>query len=228
MKYLYLMIDGLSLLGPLALSFDKRVAFYRSWKYLFLSIAIMMLLFIPWDVWFTHIGVWGFNADYLTGINIFNLPIEEVLFFVVVPYACVFIYACLNSYIQKDILRKIWRPFGVTVSIVLGIVAVCYYDQLYTAITFGLTSIFLLIHVVNNTRWFSRFLLAYLVSLIPFLLVNGILTGSGIEEQIVWYNPNHILNIRIGTIPIEDSVYNLLMLGLTIQSLEFFRKTTQK
>ena len=104
MKYLYLLIDGLTLAGPLVLSFDRRVAFFRRWKYLFPSIGLMMAIFVPWDIAFTHMGVWGFNPQYLSGYRIFNLPIEEVLFFVVVPYACVFIYDCLNSYIKNDVL----------------------------------------------------------------------------------------------------------------------------
>ena len=55
----------------------------------------------------------------------------------------------------------------------------------------------------------GRFYLGYFVSLIPFLIMNGWLTGSFTEEPIVWYNDLHNMGIRIGTVPLEDSMYLL-------------------
>lgn len=58
----------------------------------------------------------------------------------------------------------------------------------------------------------GRFYFAYLFVLIPFFIVNGILTGSFIDEPIVWYNNEENLNIRLGTIPVEDAFYGLLLI----------------
>src|SRR3712207_5526265 len=104
--YIYLYLNIFTILFPLLRSFDKRVQFYKTWKYLFPAIAINALIFIIWDSIFTHHGVWGFNTDSLLGIYLFNLPLEEILFFITVPYACVFIYECLNVYVKRDLLRK--------------------------------------------------------------------------------------------------------------------------
>jgi len=54
--------------------------------------------------------------------------------------------------------------------------------------------------------------------LIPFFIVNGILTGTGIEGNIVWYNDEQNLGIRLLTIPIEDSAYafSLILMNLLI------------
>ena len=66
--YLYLTVDLAVLAIPLALSFDRKVRFVRFWPALFPAIAVMMALFIPWDVAFTEQGVWGFNPAYLSGV----------------------------------------------------------------------------------------------------------------------------------------------------------------
>ena len=76
MSNLYLIINILVLIGPLSLSFDKKVAFYKYLKALGLSILIMMGVYIPWDIIFTANNIWGFNDQYLTGITIVNLPLE--------------------------------------------------------------------------------------------------------------------------------------------------------
>ncbi len=56
----------------------------------------------------------------------------------------------------------------------------------------------------------------------PFLAVNGVLTGSWIKDEIVWYNNAENLGIRIGTIPVEDTVYMMLMLLITTVVYEWW------
>lgn len=98
---LYLWINILTLAGPLALSFDKKVAFYKHWKALFPALLLVGTAFLIWDEYFTQHGIWGFNPSYLSGIYLGHLPLEEILFFFTVPYACVFIFACIEAYFPK-------------------------------------------------------------------------------------------------------------------------------
>ena len=65
------------------------------------------------------------------------------------------------------------------------------------------------------------FLKSFVILLLPFLIVNGLLTGSLIEDQVVWYNDSQNLSIRIGTIPVEDVFYALLMLLLVMFGYQF-------
>lgn len=219
--YLYLYLNIFTILFPLLLSFDKRVAFYKHWSALFPAILINAFFFIIWDIWFTHTGVWGFNSAYLIGIYFFGLPLEEILFFITVPYACVFIYDVLNTYISGDILQSYAKPVAWLLMLSLSILGVFNYSKLYTSITFCALAVMHLVHIrFFGTKVLGRFYLAYLVHLIPFLIVNGVLTYL----PIVWYNNKYNLGLRIGTIPVEDTMYSMLMLLVTISIYEGLRQ----
>src|SRR6476660_1756512 len=121
MKSAYLLINFLTILFPVLLSFDKRVQFFKSWKYIVPGLFITGLVFLVWDYLFTVFDVWSFNPDYVTGLYILDLPIEEILFFITVPFACIFIYECLNYYVKKDLLHDIARP--ITIMLIIACTA---------------------------------------------------------------------------------------------------------
>ena len=97
----YLWVNLAVLSVPFIASFDKRVAFVKEWKAFWPACLLTMAGFIAWDVVFTARGIWGFNPEHLAGIDVLGLPIEEWLFFITVPYACVFTYACFKKYFPQ-------------------------------------------------------------------------------------------------------------------------------
>ncbi|MFN8416574.1 MAG: lycopene cyclase domain-containing protein [Cytophagaceae bacterium] len=223
--YTYLLINLLSISVPLWRSFDPRISLYKEWKILFPAILIPALLFIGWDVLFTHWGVWGFNPRYICGWYLLGLPIEEWLFFLCIPYASIFIYVALNYFIKKDLFQQSSKYISIVLIIALGVLGVLYWGRLYTSTTFILLSVFIfLMQFVWKVSYLGRFYLSYLVVLIPFFIVNGILTGTGIEEEVVWYNDAENLQIRMGTIPVEDTFYGMLLIMMGVALLEWFRK----
>jgi len=215
--YLYLWLNIATFLLPFAFSFYPAANFSRKWRFVFPAILGTAIVFILWDEWFTRVGIWGFNPKYLTGIYILSLPIEEVLFFFCIPYACVFTYYALNRLIRRDYFASFhrWITLGIIVALVVG--GCINLHRLYTSITFLITAVFLLFVFVGPTRvYMGRFYLAFLVLLLPFFMVNGILTGSLTGEPVVWYNDSESMGIRIGTIPLEDLVYCMLLLLINI------------
>ena len=220
MKYSYLLINFFTIVFPIALSFDKRVAFYKSWKFIWPGMAITGLFFLVWDVLFTVKGVWSFNPNYITGIAIFHLPIEEVLFFLTVPFACLFVYACLNRYVKWQ-LPTFATDFISTVIIVYGLLNCFFnYHKLYTLVTFALlTPLLIIIKFVYKLPWLTPFYRAFIVALVPFYIVNGILTSV----PIVLYNNAQNLGIRIWTIPLEDHFYCMALLLMNVGFFEFFK-----
>lgn len=220
-KYLYLTLNILSFIVPFLFSFYPKANFSKKWKYVIPGILITAIIFIAWDEAFTQLGVWGFNEQYTTGIKIWSLPLEEVLFFLCIPYACIFTYFALNYLVEKDHLfphQEIISSLIIVVCLVLGMY---YLDRAYTAATFVATGLFLAWHLLKlRPRYMGRFYFAFMFILIPFFIVNGILTGSFIDGEVVWYNNTENLGIRIGTIPIEDMFYGLLMILMSITIAE--------
>tara|TARA_R110000868_G_scaffold317743_4_gene578539 strand:- start:1331 stop:2017 length:687 start_codon:yes stop_codon:yes gene_type:complete len=223
-KYTYLLVNLCSIAIPLAFSFEGKLQFYKKWKALFPALLIPALLFIIWDSLFTAQGVWGFNEQYLTGIKLYNLPLEEVLFFFCIPYCCVFSYEVLNYFFKQDLLGKYARYGATILAYMLVAIAFQYSDLSYTFYTAIFTLAFLLLHlVILKKPYWSRLVFAYLVILIPFFIVNGILTGTGLENPVVWYNDAENLGIRLLSIPIEDSIYGFLLIGANISLYEYFK-----
>ena len=107
MGYTYLLVNIASISIPFIFSFHPKLKFYKRWRAFWPAMAITAGLFILWDVLYTSLGVWSFNADYLIGINLANLPLEEWLFFICIPYACVFTYHCFDQLISKKKLHSL-------------------------------------------------------------------------------------------------------------------------
>jgi lycopene cyclase domain-containing protein len=218
---LYAWIMLLSLAGPLALSFDKKVAYYTWWKWLFPGILLNALLFILWDGWFARTGVWGFNPQYVWSIRLNDLPLEEWSFFIIIPYCSVFIYACLKAYLPNEPFNKSKHRITLFFLVATFFMALFNSSQAYTFYNCLIASVLLLCHhLFIKASWMGYFWLAYLVHLIPFFIVNGILTS----EPIVWYNNNENIGIRLATIPIEDTIYALTCLLLPITVYEELKK----
>jgi lycopene cyclase domain-containing protein len=221
-NYFYLILDILTLAGPLALSFDKRVAFYKDWKYIFTSIFFVSSIYLIWDVIFTALGIWQFNTEYLLGLNFVNLPWEEVFFFIAIPYACLFIYSCLRHYFPNFQHRGLSKIFSYLLLVMIALVVAFNYNKLYTAIT-GILLFFTILNQIWVTKgdYLSHVYLSWIIGILPMCAVNGLLTSL----PVLIYNNTENLGIRIHTlsinnfkygIPIEDFFYNLLYMMLMI------------
>ncbi len=214
MKGLYLILDLITLLCPVLLSFDQRVRYVSSWKNVLTASTIIAVPFLIWDAIFTSEGFWGFNPDYLVDISIFGLPIEEILFFWVVPLACVFIYECCKYYFRNFQWR--WLNLAVQIGIFCYIAFLSFQNASgWYTLTTNIATVTILYF------WFTSIKspqvgIVYLICLIPFLVINGVLTGSWIAEPIVWYNSNEFSDMRIGTIPMEDALYGFSLIASNI------------
>ena len=228
MEYTYLFVNFCTIIIPFLFSFHPKLNFYKTWPAFFPAVLITGFLFVLWDMQFTSIGVWGFNERYLTGIEVGNLPLEEVLFFFCIPYACVFTFHCLSLFMRAPGNSNVQRTVTIFLIAFSLATAILNVGKLYTSTTFFLLAILLLIsQFILKKPWLLLFYKIYLVLLLPFFIVNGILTGSWIEEEVVWYNPEEFMGIRLGTIPLEDVFYGaaLILMNLLIYKFLLSRKS---
>ena len=142
-NFFYLILLLFTLSYPLLQSFERRIKYYTKWKSLFKGIFFMMCLFIPWDIIFTSKGIWGFNHKFILEIPPFLfLPLEEWLFFIIVPFACVFIYEVLNYFFPVSKKHDYINNFLFIKSVLLLVLSFIFHDKTYTAICFSLASFF--------------------------------------------------------------------------------------
>ena len=225
MKFTYLLINFFTILIPIARSFEPRLHFYTKWKYYLPGMFLTAAFFIVWDYFKTRYGVWSFNDQYIMGIRFFGLPIEELLFFITVPYACTFIYETVTYFVKPRIFPD--SSIYVLWLMGLGALAASPFEihRVYTfsvLLTFGI-AVRILTPFIHGEK-LDKFIQTYLISLLPMLVVNGLLTGL----PVVIYNNRENLNIRLGTIPVEDFVYCAILLLMNIALYEWARLRAAK
>jgi len=93
-KYITLLI--LSGTVPLFLSFWPPLKFYRNLRPLILSIGLIVVIFGAWDCFAVWRGHWFFDPQGVWPVRFINLPIEEWLFFVIIPFCCIFTWEALK------------------------------------------------------------------------------------------------------------------------------------
>lgn len=213
----YLIIDILIVFIPLLLSFENKVSYYKKFREVFLSITVVGLIFIAWDIYAVINNHWSFNKIYVSEFSVFNLPPEEILFFVAVPYSIIFLFSVIKYYVRERNLKvsKIFPAAGLILFITAGYI---FRDKDYTEIVFYFTGLIFLLMLIRMDLITNTFLYCIALSYIPFLIVNYLLTSLPVVE----YNPAFITGIKTFTIPLEDYFYSFTMISGWLIAYIFF------
>lgn len=223
MPFTYLLIDFLTVIICFIASFDKRIQFNKYFAAFLKAAIVVAVPFIAWDIWFTAHGVWWFNTDYTIGVTVAGLPVEEWLFFICIPFACVFTFFCLNKFFRLEWADGFNNMIAFVSVVVFTLVALLHYDKIYTLVTaIAALSTLIYLHFIARVQWIGRASFTYLILMLGFLPVNGVLTGTGLDSPIVNYNPDAFLGIRMLTIPIEDAVYGYAQFLLVLYFFKLF------
>ena len=173
----YLLVLASSVFLPILFSFHKRIQFHKKATHVFKSIFLCSTVFIVWDVIYTEMGVWGFSPKHHLDVLFPGLPLEEILFFYAIPFCCLFSYFVFknNTSIKPlEIPAKIYWVLGIG----FLLLSYLFIDKAYTLSVCIFMAAILFILAYKPQPWFAIFLFSFiLISLGPFLLVNGVLTG---------------------------------------------------
>lgn len=221
----YLIINILIILVPLGLSFEKNLKYYKNFFYLLFSLAIVSTFFIIWDHFATIRGDWSFSESHIIGLKFFSLPLEEILFFITVPYSIIFTYETFNHYFPTKTFN-----FSINLRWILSfIIFIASFFVIELNYTFTVTlfaALFFLIAAITKSDSLNKtnFWITLLVSYVPFTIVNYLLTSI----PIVTYNDSENLAIRLLTIPIEDTLYSFAMVSLWILFYDMAKQFVKK
>ncbi len=209
----YLLINILIIFFPLVLSFEKNLKFYKKVPYVLQSILLISTAYLIWDIIATKRGDWAFSPDHLIGVYFLGLPLEEILFFITVPYSCIFIYETVKFYIKEK--ETVISPIiFLIITILLIVLGILFYYQNYTfTVSIFTASFFIGAIIFNKPILYSRnFWITIVISFLPFLIVNYFLTSI----PVVTYNAAAFSGRRFITIPYEDFLYSFSMISLWI------------
>jgi lycopene cyclase domain-containing protein len=189
-------------------SFHPKIKFNRHFPAFFKASMLVAVPFIIWDFYFTGAGVWSFNEDYTVGWNIMKLPMEEWLFFICIPFASIFTYYCIEKFFDLRWTNAFNNIIVFVNCVFMVLIALVHHDRMYTFFTaLVVAAVLVYLHFIAGSEWIGQATFTYIILLPGFFLVNGILTGMGLESPIVNYNASHFLGLRMITIPVEDCFY---------------------
>jgi len=207
----YLLIDFLIIILPLIVSFFPYLSYYKKFPYVLFSIFAGGLFFITWDIIATVRGDWSFNPEYVMGISFAGLPLEEVLFFLSVPYSLLLLYE-QAAFIFNDRTVPWKQGAGYAAGMILILLSFLFTGKNYTFIAIFSAGIVLL----GMSLFYSGIMVrlafwAYFISgFLLFILFNYFLTSL----PVVIYSPSAVCGVRFLTIPLEDFFYNFTMMSV--------------
>lgn len=223
-NFAYLLFNIFVFIPVLILSLITDVKPYKNWRGLAAGYLFVSIPFVLWDIWAAGAGHWGFNGLYVYEWRMFGIPYEEVLFFVTVPYAMMYVWGVVNKHVAAKRISDTWANLVlVFIALVSVVLLARYWPNGYTRS--AMLATILCCYVVSYLKIAQnmRFWIFQLALVSIFLVANGFLTAL----PIITYGENSIIGIRILTIPLEDFFFNFAFINLFLVTYEKFKTVTK-
>ena len=201
---------------PLLFRTASKTRIFPKLKYFIPAIIFSSAVFIIWDNRFAQIGIWNYNPEFFSGKEIFSLPWEKWLYYVVVSWVSLFVYEWVKikfSYLKID---NISLAISLALLVVFGLTAFFSRQKIYTFFTFFLLAIYFGYTFFRNRfkSHFTHFYITFLILLIPFFILSVIL----VKLPAISYHSEHTLQVQLLQIPVEKlaGLFLLLFINITI------------
>lgn len=97
----YLIVLGLCLAITAPLEFFGAGVYRRPGRVV-RAVAPVAAVFLVWDAVAIAAGVWTYNPRYISGVHLpFRVPLEEGLFFVVIPLCALLTYNAVTTILDR-------------------------------------------------------------------------------------------------------------------------------
>lgn len=220
MKYTFLLLALGLLVLPLVFNFHKNIFKNGNFKAALGASLISAIIFSTLAVVLQLLGVLIYSTDRTIGVLFKDIPIEQYLLNFSFSLVGVSLYQYLNISFPKNDLQR----YSLAISnLLLGLcIAFLFfgYSKWYTLLTFStLLLVLFLIEYVGKLRFMYKAYRAFMVMLIPFYLVYGVLFWNGILKV----SQNGLFGLYIAKIPLENHFIALSTLLVSVYMFEFFR-----
>lgn len=100
-RWQYLLLMGLCLLVTLPLEVVLRARVWRRPRRLVRTLLPVVVIFSVWDMVAIARGTWHYSSRFTTGVLLpFSMPVEELVFFVVVPICALLTYEAVGTVLR--------------------------------------------------------------------------------------------------------------------------------
>lgn len=218
----YLLLLLVYLIIPVILSTQKKVRFVFRLRYLLPASIFAGAIFVMWDMRFTELGIWSFNPDYITGIELVKVPIEEWLSFLIIPLSAVYIYEWLKIKLEHFENPNVFLGVSLIILVATAILAYVFRKNMFSFFTFFLTAIYLAYTVFRNRfkKHYTKFYLAFAITLVPFIVVSVLQNAM----PVVIYNTEHVIGVALFGVPIEKMAYLFMLMLINITIYEYLNE----
>src|SRR5436853_179182 len=100
-RFQYLLLMGLCLVVTLPLELLLGARVWARPRRLLAALAVPVAVFVVWDVVAIARGHWTYSPRYVTGWDLGNLPLEELVFFVVIPICGLLTYEAVRRMLTE-------------------------------------------------------------------------------------------------------------------------------
>jgi lycopene cyclase domain-containing protein len=199
----------------------KTIVFFMELKYMLPAIIFSGAILILLNIRFLETGIINYNLNYLVGKNFFNLPIEEWLFLLIMSLFSFSVYILVT--VKFDNFEKPALFMAISIILLLGFGLLAWFSRqkVVPFFIFFLLTIYFGYIIFRNRfkKHLAKFYISYLISVIPFFLIKGILNTL----PIVFYDSEYTLGIRLFSVPVEEFGYLFLLVLINITIFEYLR-----
>lgn len=220
-NYWYLLILFVMSAVTMFLFVKKTIVFFTELKYMIPAIIFSGGIFILLNIRLLEIGIISFNYNFLVGKNLLNLPIEEWLFLLLISLFSFSVYILVNVNLANFEKPNLFLAISVILLLVFGFGAWFSREKLVPFFIFFLLTIYFGYTIFRNRfkMHLSKFYVSYGIAVVPFFLFKGILYSL----PVIFYNNEHILGIRLFSVPIEEFGFFFLLMLINITIFEYLR-----